>query len=160
MITDESGSPTAATGIASGSTHLRHLEEPRQSAPGWTRRAHAMSGDDEGSEPFSAAVSLLNDEYARGVLAIADTEPVSATELAERIDALPQTVYRRVETLTDAGLLAEATRPRSDGHHESVYVATFDELRVRLEDGSFDASIEASSGEDAADRLTDLWRRF
>lgn len=119
-----------------------------------------MTGDATEDDPFPAVVELLNDEYGRRVLAIADTDPVSARELAERIDASPQTVYRRVEALSDAGLLAEATRPRSDGHHETVYVNTFDELRVRLDDGSFEASVETSTADDAADTLTDLWRRF
>jgi len=104
------------------------------------------------------AVGLLNDDHARAILAAANEEPLSAAELAEQVDASPQTVYRRTDALTEAGLLAEATRPRSDGHHETVYVTIFKQLRVRLRDGAFEASVE--TGDDAADRLTDLWRRF
>jgi len=107
---------------------------------------------------FPDAVSLLEDEHARAILVAADGEPLSAAELAEQVNASPQTVYRRAEALTEADLLAEATRPRSDGHHETVYVTAFRQLRVRLRDGKFEASVE--TGDDAADRLTDLWRRF
>jgi len=104
------------------------------------------------------AVGLLDDDHARAVLAAADGEPLSVGELADRVETSPQTVYRRVDALADAGLLIEGTRPRSDGHHETVYVTSFEQLRVRLRDGSFEASVE--TGEDATDRLTDLWRRF
>lgn len=153
MVQHEYGSPAVAVCVATDPTAPR--PGIRELSAVW--RGVTMTADED--DPLPAAVGLLDDEYARAVLAIADGDPVSATELVERVDASAQTVYRRVDALTDAGLLAEATRPRSDGHHESVYVATFDELRVRLDDGRFEVSVE-TRGDDPADRLTDLWRRF
>ena len=102
---------------------------------------------------------LLNDEYARSILTETSTKPMSAKELSQRCDTSLTTVYRCVEKLEEAGLLAERTRPRSDGHHDTVYVASLDEFSVRLRDGELDFEIEHRD-EDAADRLIDLWEMF
>jgi len=54
----------------------------------------------ESSEPDLATVAgLLDDEYARAVLAATSTQPKSATEIAEECDASVSTVYRRTERL-------------------------------------------------------------
>ncbi|MFC7236244.1 ArsR/SmtB family transcription factor [Halosegnis marinus] len=109
---------------------------------------------------FETVVALLDDEYARAVLAATDGRARSATELAATLDASKQTVYRRLERLREAGLVAEATRPRSDGHHETVYTATLERVSVELREGEFAVEVETDGERDAADTLTDLWRRF
>ena len=108
---------------------------------------------------MTTVVGLLNDEYARSILTETSTQPMSAKELSRRCDTSLTTVYRRLERLEEAGLLTERTRPRPDGHHDTVYVASLDELSVRLRDGEFEFDVDTKA-EDAADRLTDLWERF
>jgi DNA-binding HxlR family transcriptional regulator len=108
---------------------------------------------------LTEVVDLLHDEYARSILKETSTQPMSAKELNEGYDTSLTTVYRRVEQLEKAGLITERTRPRPDGHHETVYVASLDELSIRLRDGELEFEIERRD-EDAADRLTDLWGRF
>jgi len=59
-------------------------------------------------------------------------------------------------------------RIRSDGHHDTVYVATLAELSVRLDGGEFDVDVECrdptadvtGDQEDPADRLTRLWEEL
>lgn len=109
---------------------------------------------------LETVAGLLHDESARTILTATSVEPMSANELSERCDVSPPTVYRWTERLQAAGLIAERTRPRSDGHHDAVYVATFEELSVRLEDGSMDVEIDFTDGDDGvdvADRLTEMW---
>jgi predicted transcriptional regulator len=108
---------------------------------------------------LETVVALLDDDHARTILTATSDEALSAKELSERCDISQATVYRRVDRLTDAGLLAERTRPRADGHHDTVYVAKLDELTIRLRDGRLEFELDRV-GEDIADRLTRLWEEF
>lgn len=117
-----------------------------------------MTGRDDVTEQsdFEALVALLDDEYARDVLAATSSEPMTVKEMSDVSEASPSTLYRRVERLQSADLLVEQTRIRPDGHHDTEYAATLKRLQVTLEDGQFDFTVERA--EDAADRLWRLWR--
>lgn len=104
-------------------------------------------------------VTLLDDEHARSILAATSAEPLSAAELGDHCDVSVSTIYRRVDRLEDAGLLAERIRPRPDGHHETVYVATLDRFELTVRDGHLDWTVDRQ-GTDVADELTRLWGRF
>lgn len=118
----------------------------------------------EESEPdLATVVGLLDDEYARSVLTATSTEPMSATEIAAECEASVSTVYRRAERLREAGLVTERDRMRSDGHHDTVYLATLDRLSISLGDGTLDLEIQCTTPdreEDPADRLTRLWEEL
>lgn len=118
-----------------------------------------MSGSSATPE-FEAVVDLLGDECARRVLVATAGKPRSVPELDELVDVSRQTVYRRLERLREAGLVGERTRPRADGHHETVYEATLSELHVTLTEDGFAFEIEVEPEPDAADELTRLWRQF
>lgn len=105
---------------------------------------------------LETVVALLDDEYARTILTAVSTEAMSATELADHCDCSLPTAYRRLERLESAGLVAERTRPRTDGHHDTVYTATLDEVSIRLRDGQLRLGLERRD-EDPAGRLADLW---
>lgn len=108
---------------------------------------------------FSTVTGLLDDEYARTILAETSQEPLSASELAERSDASLATITRRLDDLEAADLVAEQTRPRADGHHDTVYVARLDRLEVRLRDGEFEFEL-ARRERDMTDELRRLWGKF
>jgi DNA-binding transcriptional ArsR family regulator len=109
----------------------------------------------EDSDP-TAVLSVLDDEHARAILAAASTEPMSASELSEVCDASTATVYRRIDDLTELGLLEESISVRPDGNHHSVYRATLERFTLELADGEFTTEVE-TSGEDVADRFTRMW---
>lgn len=108
---------------------------------------------------LDSLLALLEDDHARAILTATSVEPMSAAELSDHCDVSQTTVYRRVERLVDAGLVAERTRPRADGHHDTVYVARLDELSVRLRGGTLEFDVTRRS-DDVADRLTRLWEGF
>jgi len=112
-----------------------------------------------GDESLETVVALLDDDHARAILTATSDEALSAKDLSERCDISQATVYRRVDRLTDAGLISERTRPRADGHHDTVYVASLDELTIRLRGGQLEFELDRR-GEDIADRLTRLWEEF
>jgi predicted transcriptional regulator len=118
-----------------------------------------MTTTEDVSEEFETVVGLLDDEYARHILTATSKEPMTVPELSERSEAAESTLYRRVEQLTEAELVTEQTRVRSDGHHDTVYAATLTDCHVTLRDGQFEVELERTD-RDAADRLHRLWREF
>jgi hypothetical protein len=114
--------------------------------------------NDVSTPEFETLVGLLDDEYARDILCSTSQEPMNVPELSEQSDASEATLYRRVEQLLEADLLAEQTRVRSDGHHDTVYAATLDGVQIRLVDGEFE--FDLTRAEDATDRLQRLWSEF
>jgi predicted transcriptional regulator len=100
-------------------------------------------------------VSLLDDEVARTILTETSVKPMAASELGERCDASLPTIYRRLDALEEAELVASRTRVDPDGDHYEVYAARFDRLLVELERGSF--RTELTLLEDPADRFTRLF---
>lgn len=100
-------------------------------------------------------LALLDDEYARAILAATSEEPMTAPELAEACEASRPTIYRRIDRLKAHDLVAETTRPDADGHHRRVYAARFEGVSVDLVDGEFRVVVERL--DDPADRLTGMW---
>jgi len=105
--------------------------------------------------PPAKLFALLDDEYARRILAHLDQEPMSATELSGRCDASPPTVYRRIDRLQRCGLLTGEMRIDDGGNHYAVYESRFEGLAVVMDDGEF--VVDLSRRADPADRLTNLW---
>ena len=113
-------------------------------------------------------LSLLSDEYARDILAAASEKPMSAKELAEECGMSEPTVYRRLDQLRDHDLVEERTKIETGGNDYKLYAATLSGFSVRLEDGTFDSSLERASGpsfpgqdeSDTADRFTKMWENL
>ncbi len=104
-------------------------------------------------------VGLLDDEHVRSILVATSAEPLSAKELGERCDVSVSSIYRRVDELRDIDLLEERTRPRSDGHHETVYVSALDRFELTISDGDLDWTVDRA-GDDVADELSRMWGNF
>lgn len=122
------------------------------------RRAMSDEPVAEESE-LSTLVGLFDDGHVRSILAATSAEPLSAAELAERCDVSVSAIYRRTTRLVDADLLRERTRPRSDGHHETVYVAALERFELTVRDGDLRWTVERTES-DVADELTRLWGKF
>ena len=102
--------------------------------------------------------ALLDDEYARAILAATSQRPMSAPTLAEVCDASRPTVYRRIERLKEHDLVSETVvLDGDDGHHRRVYEARFSGLSVTLVDGEYRLSVDRRERDHPADRFTDMW---
>lgn len=108
---------------------------------------------EEDTTDTAAIAAVLDDEYARAILATTSVEPMSAKTLSETCDASPQTIYRRIDDLKRHDLLTEQTRLDPNGNHYAVYAARLEAVTVRLEDGSFTVEITRRET-DVADRFT------
>mgnify|MGYP000029453133 FL=1 len=105
---------------------------------------------------LETVVELLDDEYAREILAATSIEAMSADQLAERCDASPPTVYRRLDSLREHDLVTAQQQLDPDGHHYDVFSAQLSRVTVDLEDGEYRIDIERREP-DAADRFTELF---
>jgi DNA-binding transcriptional ArsR family regulator len=113
----------------------------------------AVEGDDAED---TSILSVLDDEYARAILIETSIEPLSASDLSERCDASPPTIYRRIEQLQDHDLIVEQQQLDPDGHHYKTYQTRMERVTVEIEDG--DCTIDVARREvDAADRFTRLF---
>lgn len=108
---------------------------------------------------LATVVDLLDDEHVRSILAATSDAPRSAGELSERCGVSTSSIYRRLDRLTDADLVGERTRPRADGHHETVYVSRLDRFELTVRDGDVEWEIDRRS-DDVADQLTRMWGQF
>lgn len=99
---------------------------------------------------------LLEDEYARSILAETSVEPMSAEKLADRCDASPPTIYRRINRLQDLNMIDEEQVPSPDGNHYRRFSARLEQVTIELRDGTYDVSVDRTES-DAVDRFTKLY---
>lgn len=109
-----------------------------------------------GSSDSAEIFQILADEYSRKILLAADHGPKNAKTLSEECDASLTTIYRRVSTLQDLGLIEERQTVDSDGSHRSEFQTTLKELHVDITDGQISLTVETR--DELADNFTALWR--
>lgn len=83
-------------------------------------------------ETVQTVLDALEDEDCRAILDATREDALSTNELSERCDLPLSTCYRKLDLLTEAGLLEERTRIRRSGKHVSEYVRLVDEVTVCL----------------------------
>lgn len=103
--------------------------------------------DDREVEP-TAVLSALNDPDCRHILSVVASTPSTAPELIDRCDLPSSTAYRKLDLLSDADLLKERTRIRSDGNHVSEYVCDVSAITFELTGEGVDISIDVAEGDD------------
>jgi DNA-binding transcriptional ArsR family regulator len=92
-------------------------------------------------EDVQAVLDALQDPDCRAVLDATGEESLSASELSE-VCALPlSTTYRKLDTLTEVGLLDERTRLCPDGKHASEYVRSVEHVDVDVVGGGFELTV-------------------
>ncbi|ELY77139.1 ArsR/SmtB family transcription factor [Natrinema gari] len=107
-------------------------------------------------EDDDEVLALLEDEYARTILAELTDEPMSVSELCTACDMSEPTAYRRLERLETADLVTGQQVVNVDGNHFKRYVATIEDVTVTFANGTYDVSVTRSST-DPSDRFTDLF---
>jgi len=111
---------------------------------------------DEELPDLQELLGALEDPDCRTIVRRLD-EPMTASELSDECDIPLSTIYRKLDTMSDATLLDELTEVRSDGHHTTRYDVAFDEIRILLEeDRSLDVELSRPA-QTADERLADMW---
>ncbi|QLC34280.1 helix-turn-helix transcriptional regulator [Halarchaeum sp. CBA1220] len=114
-----------------------------------------MSAPDDDPD-LSRVLDALDDADCRAFLRALD-EPMTANELSEACDVPLSTTYRKLESLTEATLVAEETEVRPDGRHRSRYRADFDAIEVAFDDER-ELTVEIDRPpRGPSERLADIW---
>lgn len=100
------------------------------------------------SSNLGAVLGALEDSDCRQLLAATVDEARSATELSEQCDLPLSTTYRKVEKLTDAGLLAEQIRVCSSGKHTSEYTCTVGAVHLSVESDGIAAHLSEQNAQE------------
>lgn len=102
--------------------------------------------------------ALLDDEYARSILAATSQTSMTATERSDQCEMSLSTAYRRTDSLEDPTLFETQTEIDPEGNHTTVYSVRLQRLTIELEDGTSDVRLDAGSvTREYADAFTDLW---
>lgn len=108
--------------------------------PRYDRPSEETIVDDDAE--FQTVLDALQDEDCRAVLEAAGEEALSASELSSVCDLPLSTTYRKLDTVTEAGLLVERTRLCPDGKHTSEYRRVVDDVVVSTgADGGFELTV-------------------
>mgnify|MGYP002338714851 CR=1 FL=1 len=77
-------------------------------------------------------LNVLGDADCRAILDATSDEVLSANEVSETCDLPLSTTYRKLDLLTDSGLLEERTRIRQSGKHASEFYRAVEDVLVSL----------------------------
>jgi DNA-binding transcriptional ArsR family regulator len=109
------------------------------------------------SPALDEVLSALDDADCRAIIRALD-EPLSAGEVSDRCDIPSSTAYRKLDLLTEAELLTEATEVRPDGHHTTLYDVDFEQVVIGIEeDRTLEVGIDRPA-RSADEQLANMWR--
>jgi predicted ArsR family transcriptional regulator len=98
----------------------------------------------------------MADQYSRKILTATMNEPVSALDLSKSYQIPITTVYRRIEELVEAGLIAAVKSGRTtDGKWYDLYRSLLRRIDVSFEDG--EVQVEVVVNDHVADKFTRMW---
>lgn len=98
-------------------------------------------------------LDLLEDADCRAILQATGDQALSAAEIQETCDIPRSTVYRKLEKLTGAGLLADRLQIRRSGKHTREYVRIVEDLVFSM-DTDEGVALQISRREPAAERIS------
>ncbi|MFC4357622.1 helix-turn-helix domain-containing protein [Halobium salinum] len=102
----------------------------------------------------------LSDADCRAILCLLD-EPHTAKEVTASCDLPRTSAYRKLTALSEAGLVEERTRVRTDGNHVTAYVRDCAGVFVSVDEGSESVSVDVVREPESPDeRLERLWARI
>ena len=90
---------------------------------------------------IATLLSALEDDDCRAILEATSDEALSTAELCEQCDLSTSSAYRKVDELTEVGLLEESVRLRPSESHTSEYQLAVSQLEISLGNGQLELSV-------------------
>jgi DNA-binding transcriptional ArsR family regulator len=97
-------------------------------------------------------LQLLDAEYTQEILEAVGRESRSARELAELCGASRPTVYRRLNSLQEAGLVDTEMEYDADGHHRAVFEATLEAVSVDVTGDGLSVTVTTTTSDEPGSR--------
>jgi len=104
--------------------------------------SQALRTADAADPDAERVLDALSDDDTRRILAACGGSPRTVNELAEECEVPLSSVYRKVETLVENGLLEERVRPRKRGRHPSEYGRAAEGVSLRFTDDGVDLALD------------------
>lgn len=82
---------------------------------------------------IESLLGTLEDPDCRAIIEATTGEALSASELSDRCDLPLSTAYRKVDRLTDVGVLEERVRLSRSGQHTSEYTLQVDSIQLSVD---------------------------
>ena len=121
----------------------------RQAATARSASDTASSADDpDDDSAVDALLELLSDAYACRILCALDDGPLSADALVDRCAMSRPTVYRRLDRLTEVGLVEARQSVSSTGTHRREFRLTPATVAFHVSETGVDGTIRTDSGGD------------
>jgi len=121
----------------------------QETAPGERNRARRdAKSTEESRTEIGTVFESLNNEDTRAVIEALDDGPLSAKEVSERCELSMSTTYRKLNQLSDAGLLEEGTAINLEGKHATTYRRCVDRIAVSITDDGFELELSGSTPAD------------
>ena len=101
-------------------------------------------------------LTALSDEYSRQILSATMNTPSSALELSHRYDIPITTVYRRIQDLIEAGLIAAVKSGRTaDGKWYDLYRCLL--LTINVSYDGANVRIDATVNDHISEKFKRMW---
>lgn len=97
-------------------------------APLETRTTETIASPDV----LQSFLEVLTDSRCRAIIEGTTARPRTAKEISEQVGLPLSTTYRKLDEMTEAGILAEQTRLSPDGSHASEYRRVVDDVVVSV----------------------------
>lgn len=78
-------------------------------------------------------LGTLEDPDCRAIMEATSTETLSASELSEQCDLPLSTTYRKLDSLTDVGILEKRVRLSQSGQHTNEYSLQIDRVELSVD---------------------------
>lgn len=105
---------------------------PERQAPSDDGASPGRRADAPPEIAFEDLLELLGDEYACEILRVLEDGPTPARVLIEERGLSRATVYRRLDRLTEAGIVESHLTPHPDGHHRREFSLVVDEVEFQV----------------------------
>ncbi|WP_330632914.1 helix-turn-helix domain-containing protein [Halocatena halophila] len=121
-----------------------------------TSRDHRLTEATPEQAKLSDVLSALEDAHCRTLLECLD-EPLTASELIEATELSSSTVYRKLDRLSEAGLVCEYTEIRRSGPNASRYERDIERISLRFGENGIELAIDRRDA-DATDRMATFFQ--
>jgi DNA-binding transcriptional ArsR family regulator len=111
---------------------LSNVDTHQKGLEGEQTHWHAAEFVTQNPDHIDEFFEVLNDPYARTIMEATVDRSRSAREIGEACNLSSSTVYRKLNTLTDLGLLDTHVEVASSGNHQQLYQLRLDSVNVSI----------------------------
>ena len=110
----------------------------------------------EDEENKNRIIECLSDPLCRRIIDLTVNKPLSASDIAEGCNLPPSSAYRRISTLTDAGLLGvERSVITEDGKKYDLFRSTIKGVEINYRPS--DITVRLIPNEDMISKFIRIW---